>query len=776
MARMRRMIVSVLLLMMLAASAMADVSVTATPEVLSIGGTVMAAAATEAERVRYEILLDGQSIFQGEETAQKTAAFRPRKAGKYTLIVTAKNAAGKEETGSASFLVTESLSCTLDIDRKTVRTGEPLRATAQVSGGAAPFSYLWTIYLDGNKTDCIRTQEPSLLYTAKDAGRLTVKLQVTCGQLGFYQCQSGEIEVTEGKGITVSGNDIPIFRQGGAYTWVVHAPGVWQASVDAAWVTLENTCGVGEDTLTLNVKEGDGHSRKATLSIESCGKKVRLPVFQASDYVEEREVYFEPVQEPHILIDGAAEAVWNDASGTRIFKIDAPEAWTATCDADFLALTIEGDTLHVALTENDTAYARRATVSVSDGTAQGQLYISQGPKTGAPAVRSLELSADQGTAYQTILTASVLTDAHAEYLTLQCGSAAQLIRFEKESAVLSDGALLWRVDVPVDGESGAQTLLFRSGNAEGIGNGACAMITVASEAPDFAQETAKLMFVQGKLCMRTKTTAAAAHMEALDKDQKVIKAYTREDAATEVLFDGETRGRWANWTIPVEKNAVPAYLRIGERVQEVPQSIPSALAAITAFDQCDGWWADKKYRTSTLEESGCAIFTLSAALEALGYADTNHTPEALAKKYAFCLVDGGTLNSTLVGNAGDDLGFKTRYTLYERKDDVLKKMKSGALFSFSVVSGHIALINRVSDDGRMFHIVDSALSATFSRIQNARMYRVDSDTGEYIAISDLCELPGATYYMETNAYGGGEYWLESDYVLKRGVRLIEPDI
>ena len=73
----------------------------------------------------------------------------------------------------------------------------------------------------------------------------------------------------------------------------------------------------------------------------------------------------------------------------------------------------------------------------------------------------------------------------------------------------------------------------------------------------------------------------------------------------------------------------------------------------------------------------------------------------------------------------------------------------------------------------MFHVVDSALSATFSRIKNAQMYRLD-ENGAFVPVNALSELSGAKYYIETNAYGGGNYWLEASYVLKRGLRLIQP--
>lgn len=216
-------------------------------------------------------------------------------------------------------------------------------------------------------------------------------------------------------------------------------------------------------------------------------------------------------------------------------------------------------------------------------------------------------------------------------------------------------------------------------------------------------------------------------------------------------------------------------------VYQLPGEPEPATAAATGLDWCceniysqsSGYWKDQKYRTSTLEISGCAIFALSHALDRLGWEGEEITPQALAKKYAFCLVDGGTLNSTLVGNAGDDLGFKTRFDLYKDLPTIESRLEQGAMFSFAVVSGHIALVTEMSPDGSMMHIVDSAPSATWERIKNAQLYKQEAD-GSFSPITSLAQLDGIRYYPENNAFGGADYWLESRYVVKRGVRLIQP--
>lgn len=193
---------------------------------------------------------------------------------------------------------------------------------------------------------------------------------------------------------------------------------------------------------------------------------------------------------------------------------------------------------------------------------------------------------------------------------------------------------------------------------------------------------------------------------------------------------------------------------------------------VLVHSQFSGLWKNVKYGSSTLEHSGCAIFAVSHAMQWLGRESDATQPQALAEKYAFCLRDGGTVNSTLVGNAGDDLGFKTRFELYNELPTIRDRLKKGAVFSFAVVNGHIALVADVSDDGSMMRILDSAPSATRERIKDAQLYRQLED-GSFSPIVALSELEGIRYYPENDAFGGTTYWLESSYVAKRGVRLIQ---
>ena len=53
------------------------------------------------------------------------------------------------------------------------------------------------------------------------------------------------------------------------------------------------------------------------------------------------------------------------------------------------------------------------------------------------------------------------------------------------------------------------------------------------------------------------------------------------------------------------------------------------------YSQKDGWWKKKKYASSELQTSGCAIFAMSHVLQRIGFTGEDVTPEQLAKTYVY---------------------------------------------------------------------------------------------------------------------------------------------
>ncbi|MBR2663811.1 MAG: hypothetical protein IKE25_08865 [Clostridia bacterium] len=190
------------------------------------------------------------------------------------------------------------------------------------------------------------------------------------------------------------------------------------------------------------------------------------------------------------------------------------------------------------------------------------------------------------------------------------------------------------------------------------------------------------------------------------------------------------------------------------------------------YSQKDGWWKDKEYRKSDLDNAGCAIFALSHALQRMGWTGEDIRPENLAVTYKKCYTKNGTANARLIYEASQVYGYTTKSPLIKEAGDLRDGLRNGDLYSFGIVIGHIALMTGIDENAKMVRIVDSAPSATFERIKKGKIY-IRQD-GEYKEISDPGELPGARYYFETGYYGGAEYYMDLSYCARRGGRLIRP--
>ena len=248
-----------------------------------------------------------------------------------------------------------------------------------------------------------------------------------------------------------------------------------------------------------------------------------------------------------------------------------------------------------------------------------------------------------------------------------------------------------------------------------------------------------------------------------DKEKEFTKHYTasfrpREETKytlTAIISYGKKDVETVSVTIPVS-GSVP--------VQEGPDVL---------YSQKDGWWHDKVYSKKhhrSLEKAGCAIFTLSHALQHMGVTGDEVLPDKLGTKYSGMYIEGrGTDNERLLMTAGEQFGFQTHHDLVESEKELALWLKRGDRFSFMIVIGHIALADGLSEDGTKVHVVDSAPGATAERIKKASMY-IQKDDGTFTAVASPEEIPGCRWFFETGEYGGLEYWLDLSYCAKQGMR------
>jgi len=194
------------------------------------------------------------------------------------------------------------------------------------------------------------------------------------------------------------------------------------------------------------------------------------------------------------------------------------------------------------------------------------------------------------------------------------------------------------------------------------------------------------------------------------------------------------------------------------------------------YSQKDGWWYKKWYSKANgrdLQKSACAIFTLSHALQRMGFTDESVQPEVLGKTYSYFYRPGeGTNNSGLIAKAAEVYDFVTQQDLMRSVKEITFSLKQGDLLTFSIVDGHIALGDALSEDGTKVHIVDSAPGATFDRIRTKGNIFYRNADGTFTQTDNPDEIPGSRWFFETHEYGGMEYWMSIDYCALRGMRMI----
>ena len=657
-------------------------------------------------------------------------------------------------------------------DEDTVAVGETVRF--QVSGTEAA-AYRYEL-LRGGQT--LWTGEdtvyPSGGYRTRQAGVYTLRVYCTDPD-GGERVLTGDFYVTGGEGekqetaasasdrVQVVGGRAAFGSQGGIQRWTIVSDGVWVASTTDDFITLTGDCGGNGDTLTVTVAPSDEQGRTGHVTLRCGGGETTVELRQTADNGEETEETLFASTDV-ILLDGHKQVTWMDGAGEKSWTVTASGEWTWEASEDFITCRQSEGMLRVTVEDNHTGDVRCGTVALRCGAAQAYLFIWQQPAGQGAAVLSVEVDGSGGAAWQDTLRVRAVTTADAERLEVTLGEQTP-VTLSQDASVLQGSERVWQTEVPLRA-AGDSALLCMALDGTGRGAGKWAAVTAQPEAPGFYGDSA----VQGDDGLTFTTTASVSKVEALDETGAVAAVFTTVEAEIMPYGNGAEKGRYALWSVQTDLR--PSALRIGDAVLPV-RAKTAAEKSIALYSQQDGWWADKAYKNSDLQRSGCAIFTLSHALQLLGFEGENTLPENLAVTYAACLYEGGTVNDALIGRAARDFGFKTRYELYKNKAEILGKARNGAVFSFAIVSGHIALAAGFDESGEKCLIYDSAPSATFERIKSGSIYYQD-EAGSYVEVTDPSDIPGSVYYPETGGFGGLRYWLDTSYVVRRGVRLIQP--
>ena len=160
----------------------------------------------------------------------------------------------------------------------------------------------------------------------------------------------------------------------------------------------------------------------------------------------------------------------------------------------------------------------------------------------------------------------------------------------------------------------------------------------------------------------------------------------------EKVFSGKGVQRYSAWCRFRKEGVYTLQITVayGKEKETVPVEIhvsgeaPAQEGADVIYSQKDGWWKKKKYASTELQTSGCAIFTMSHLLQRMGYTSEDVTPEELAKHYVFYRSGEGTWNEGLVNKCGEVYDFLSQKELLTSTKEIIAALRRGDYFSFSI--------------------------------------------------------------------------------------------
>ncbi|MBQ9196297.1 MAG: SH3 domain-containing protein [Clostridia bacterium] len=278
--------------------------------------------------------------------------------------------------------------------------------------------------------------------------------------------------------------------------------------------------------------------------------------------------------------------------------------------------------------------------------------------------------------------------------------------------------------------------------------------------------------------------AYTGDIELGDVEDLEIRAWTDHEANYVIMKDGEmvtssgstkhfmaayrplTAGEYtAVITVTDEDGAVAA--------QELTFNVADADIEGILYDyysQKDGWWLDQSFYTSSLDENGSAVFTLSHGMYRIGIDHEDMLPERIATISTFtdCLTENGVDNVKLVKAAAEHFGFETGDAVTDAAE-IVKLLGEGAVFSYTNAQGVTALVSGASEDGQYVCVIDPNPGLTFADGIAEDTVFIQQEDGAITAIRSLEEDPIIRWYINTNSYGVSEYWLKTADIAPLGL-------
>ncbi|MBR1685806.1 MAG: leucine-rich repeat protein, partial [Clostridia bacterium] len=167
--------------------------------------TALAAGGQKPLSYAFDIYAGDELAYASAYSALPTLTYTPTASGEYTILLKVRDQEGTtaEVMGSTVLLVYDPLAISVvSASPSSAVTGDEIVFTAQVSGGKAPLSYVWSVLLEEETVYTLQTDTPSLSYAPIRAGSYTAKVKVIDAEGTEEELTGGSITVADSSHVT----------------------------------------------------------------------------------------------------------------------------------------------------------------------------------------------------------------------------------------------------------------------------------------------------------------------------------------------------------------------------------------------------------------------------------------------------------------------------------------------------------------------------------------------------------------------------------------------
>ena len=292
-------------------------------------------------------------------------------------------------------------------------SGENLTWNVIANEGTPPYTYIYTLLIDGEEITGSARTESSYTYENAQADH-SYTLHVTCMDSNGMEANAISSPVLVYPRESIIAPAPTLLCDGGETVFgisEVEAPSFYCREFHLSWEPIENA-----DSYHLKLSKKANDNWETVLEeneIDLCEYTLSSSLFTEISSLYRLEIssnavragkvseyyFFNALEQidTAILVNDKASLSWgfvSAQSSVRYVNITSALPWTASSDSNWLHAQAEGTQLRIELDENDTGSTLEGEITVSNGAQACQIYVYHGATTEAPSIENPALSTD----------------------------------------------------------------------------------------------------------------------------------------------------------------------------------------------------------------------------------------------------------------------------------------------------------------------------------------------------------------------------------------------